>query len=842
MFASQAIRQPPRRRGLRAALALAALLAGACRGESTASAAPGQTPHGAGGAAAATGPEVQSPEFARLGDGLVTWESRRSGAWRIWVRRLDGSGLRQLSPDEPGRQHCCAHLSPDGTQVAYLSLDSAAYGSDDEAGQLYLAPVAGGPPRRLADGARTYGRGHRAAVWHSATALQYIDAKGDSVVVDLGSGQTRRLVGPAPDGRGWLVDPTSRWATTGIPSFSPVQAAAGRVDPRSPFGGCEPNLSDDGRWGLWVAGAGGPLRRIELATRTTSDLIVKNDPRLPGRSYLYFPALSNDRLLLTFAASAGEHDHTTGDYEVFVAAVDPRTLDLLGPPVRYTSHPASDRYPSVWAAPLPLGRHVGEAPFEVALTAPAGRDWEWDFGDGTPPGKGDGRHRYTRPGTYTVEARAGSDRLRGQVTVEPPRPPRVLGVAVRERELLVSFDEPVDAGALEVRLDSATAVTGNRLSDDGRTLTLALASALTGPDRLRLAGVRDRAQSPNAMPPATLEVPAPRWPSDRRGLAFLWETADQGNLVTHPEHGGDTTYALTPRGRAWLDRHQAMVLDGGAWIAGDDAGSSIVELVRRSAQLSLELTLTPRRLDQQGTLVALAAPRGRPNLVLAQHGRALRLQLRLEGQVHAAEVAQLDAARAAHLVVTYSPGRLVAYLDGREVLASEAAQGDFFQWKPTPLLFGDRGAGGSAWAGTLEGVAIYDRALAADEVAENHRRYVRERESRLAVAALRIRGTLLRSSRVPSLEQIAPYREALAVHEVRVDQTLAGTPPGPVVRVARWVILDGAEQPAARQPSGTQLELQLEPYAAQPQLEPLYVSDDLGPQPAGPLLYDAGGR
>ena len=49
--------------------------------------------------AAPSGPEISSPDYARLGDGFLVWESNRTGPWRIWTRRLDGSGLRQLTPD-----------------------------------------------------------------------------------------------------------------------------------------------------------------------------------------------------------------------------------------------------------------------------------------------------------------------------------------------------------------------------------------------------------------------------------------------------------------------------------------------------------------------------------------------------------------------------------------------------------------------------------------------------------------------------------------------------------------------------------------------------------------------
>ena len=60
-------------------------------------------------------------QMGKLGRGFVVWESNRTGRWRIWYRDLDGSGLRQLSPEEEGRDHFAPHISPDGTHLVYLS-------------------------------------------------------------------------------------------------------------------------------------------------------------------------------------------------------------------------------------------------------------------------------------------------------------------------------------------------------------------------------------------------------------------------------------------------------------------------------------------------------------------------------------------------------------------------------------------------------------------------------------------------------------------------------------------------------------------------------------------------
>ncbi len=56
-------------------------------------------------------------QMGKLGRGFLVWESNRTGRWRIWYRNLDGSGLRQLSPEEEGRDHFAPHIAPDGTQL-----------------------------------------------------------------------------------------------------------------------------------------------------------------------------------------------------------------------------------------------------------------------------------------------------------------------------------------------------------------------------------------------------------------------------------------------------------------------------------------------------------------------------------------------------------------------------------------------------------------------------------------------------------------------------------------------------------------------------------------------------
>ena len=87
----------------------------------------------------------------------------------------------------------------------------------------------------------------------------------------------------------------------------------------------------------------------------------------------------------------------------------------------------------------------------------------------------------------------------------------------------------------------------------------------------------------------------------------------------------------------------------------------------------------------------------------------------------------MQANRTYHVIVTYSGGHVLCYVDGAKVLDTSAVQGDFSNWSPHHLLFGDEWNGQRNWSGTLEGVAVFSRALNEEEVRREHQAYQRIR-------------------------------------------------------------------------------------------------------------------
>ncbi len=781
--------------------------------------------------------------------GFLVWESNRSGSWQLWIRDLEVSEPRQLTPDERGRRHCCAHVSPDGAWITYLSLPEGKqeYSKGDARGVLRLIRPDGSEERELAADARTYFE-HRAAIWRSERELIYIDGEGRTVVVDIESGEVTLLTEESLEAFGSLIDSQLQWATNGRGEFMRYQARGKQVVERFQNRGCQPYFSHDGRWGFWTAGVGGPINRFDLATGRASPILHKNDDRMPpGLGYLYFPMLSRDGSMLAFAASRNQHDHFRSDYEIFVVETDPDKLEVIGTPVRMTADPATDRFPDVFVEPLPLGRQSGEAPLAVSWSAPGDGDWRWQLGDGAAAEGGGVSHVYEQPGRFVVTASRGDRMVRGLVTVAPARPPAVLSAALRERGLRIEvvFDEPLGAEPQATALASGTAITGVSLSADGRTLVLEPEQPIRSSDTLLLSGLVDRATPPNRAD-VEIDLEPPLWPSDRDALAFVWAHGAALNQVFDSELGTDRACVVNPQGRAVLDHDFTMVLGRGTFLASERDMETVLGTLRATNRMTLEATVAP---GTSGRLIGMGGLH--LNFVLRAEASKLHISIRTgnrgPGAFQGAAVADYRPGEPLHLVVTYAPGDMRAYVDG-EPAGEWPVTGDFFNWRRYPLVFGEDLVVAPGTMARVEGVAIYGRILDADEARENFLRYQALRAARQPVARTVVEAELIRRSKAPSLVEINPYREALATHEWRVLEQVpgecsgegSGPVPGQVpgecqdenlqqgalIRVAQWAILDGKFEPPLGE--GARSRLTLEPFDRNPQLEGTFVADDLG--------------
>jgi hypothetical protein len=773
---------------------------------------------------------------ARLGEGFLVWESNRSGPWRLWTRRLDGSGLRQLTPDEPGRQHCCGHISPNGEWVTYLSLKGGRkeYVGGTETGELRLLRIDGLEERMLAPRARTHNE-NRAVVWMNDEELIHLTEDGRTVGVDIETGAQRMLIDQPMEGSGWLLNSDLTFATRGFPSFSVHDG--GTIAAQAPVSGCQPYFSHDGRWGFWTGGAGGPIYRVELASGNVTTLLRKNDSRLPAeRGYVYFPMASRDGRLFAVGASKGRHDHFEADYEIFIFASDPRTLEPEGESVRFTFDRGVDRYPDVWSEPLELGDHAGEAPFEIEFDLPEGvpdgEGWRWTFGDGASAEGSRVMHRWERSGVFRVVASSGRRERVGMVRISTTEPPGVLRSELRDggREVRIWFDELVDLSGATARFESGSEIESSKPSQEGRSLLLRLAEPLTRVDRVVLTGVADRAQIANVADELSVTIEPPIWPVSEEGLLLLWQTADAANLLRDPLSDVESSPVLRAQGRATFDHAHALALAGGDFIAERENARMLIQGFQRANEITIETTVRSDRARQEGVVVSLGGP-SRRDVIIRQRGDSLWFELRSRRNRSRtwspeAKLFKIKDDRAVHVVVTYRPGQLRAYRDGVLMTDSDTIQGDFFHWEKGDLVLG------ADWRGSIEGLALYSRVLSADEIHENAERYAALRAQRSPVARIVAEATRIRASSRTNLAEISPYREALVVNEYQVNRVISGQLEGDLVRVAEWAILGGEVQPATE----GRVRLVLERFAENPQLEGQVVLDELAGS-VGELFY-----
>jgi len=787
-------------------------------------------------------PEYWKPHqqtIASLADGFIVWESRRNADhnWSIWTIRLDGSGLRQLAPKETDRHQQSPHISPDGKRIIYLS-KSVKKNSKDPS-PLHIVNRDGTGDKVLVANAMNYSGWDRAVVWFNDNEIAFINRDdGNTYRLNLTTGDKTLLIerGGGPDSPSWLPNPTLTYAVWSFNTFSPLDAKAHRVNPMPSIGGCQPYFTADGRWGFWMRTPGGPMGRMLLSTRAVSTL--QDGAAMPcNRRFIYFPMISDSQRYLVFAAVqpdrliGGYCGGEESDYDIFLAQLDPKTLDLISKPVRYTFDPKTDRFPDVWQAEPSLGFHTDKTPLDVNLAPKGSGEWQWDFGDGATAKGAVGKHTYTRPGVYIVKAMSGATVLAGQVRVREATTPKAEGAMLEgDKEITVSFSEPVQVKDIKLAMESKARIEKWSLSEDGRALKIVLADKLAKDDWLAIDGVADQAQHPNKMARTRLAVLTRTWPTNADGLVYLWQDGAKPNKVRNPGTGQVRSYDLERRDRVWVDRSFALVLDGGmVKVRGfyDDLSNA----VRKSNRFSMELTLTPRDLQRDNqSILSHGLRQSKDKLVYSLFGRRW-------------ELCTVEANKPQHIAVVYRPGRIVAYRNGQQVFATkdgEKVPPNLDRWSSSPTLMGGD-LDNRTWLGTVEGVALYHRALSPEEVKANASAYMNIVCSRKPAERLELEGKLVEASKIPTLKEIQPYTRGLATYEFEVTKVLAGQYGAKTVRVADWAILDREPTRFAQLPIGAKAHLVLENKALNPQLASENTTDTLEINPDLPQFLAVSG-
>jgi len=521
---------------------------------------------------------------------------------------------------------------------------------------------------------------------------------------------------------------------------------------------------------------------------------------------------------------------------------------LDGEQIQVTSNPArgpgNDEGEDFWVAGVSsdfaVGGSEGEAPFTVNLTSRelGGKDWRWDFGDGKSATAPAGKHTYAKAGAYRVTARLGERVLRQTVTVLPRRAPRATVSVMDSTHLVVAFDEPVGGADANVSLKSGVAVESLKFGPLGRKLHVALAGHVGRTDALRLRGIFDRAQAPNAVSGAEIPIVPPPWPSNRDGLVFSWRTRNSPNVHLGLKGERYEGSATSSKGSVRFGRDGEMVLGGGV-MAVPYGGAGTVWRGRKTGQLTIEATVTPA-LARQGHRVnpsRIIACRADHYLAwdggyFAVHQEGRKLVLYLNNRSQRFELFELTPNKANHFVITVAPKNLACYLDGKRVFQTDKVRK--LSWRKNEYCAGMHFGGflmvpgrHMPWKGKIEGVAVFSRAITPEDAAKDFVTYSKIIASRKKIPRIELKVRLAAKSKVPAASEIRPYRDALVVNEYEVVKVVKGKYAPGKVRIAQWGLLDAKATGVAKVKVGATDTLTIEAFADNPQLEAQVLRDTL---------------
>jgi hypothetical protein len=170
-----------------------------------------------------------------------------------------------------------------------------------------------------------------------------------------------------------------------------------------------------------------------------------------------------------------------------------------------------------------------------------------------------------------------------------------------------------------------------------------------------------------------------------------------------------------------------MGLDLPVVIASDGPATRLTQALRQAQQFTLEVWITPADAEQTGParIVSLSLDRSKRSLSLVQEKGRYELRLRTSttsdnGTPATPTPDGTAIQRQTHLVATRTPDGVVRlFLDGEEV-ATNTVAGDMNRWPDDcRLVVGNEVSGDRPWRGEIALVALYARALSADEIAQN---------------------------------------------------------------------------------------------------------------------------
>lgn len=319
-----------------------------------------------------------------------------------------------------------------------------------------------------------------------------------------------------------------------------------------------------------------------------------------------------------------------------------------------------------------------------------------------------------------------------------------------------------------------------------------------------------RIASPSPQP-AVAGAEIDKWTRNTEGLLFLWQNRKAPNQWKDRE-GKTHSADLNGSGAARVGRFGELVFDGGAFQIDEEEAEGVAQRLQKGTDATFEALISADGGDWRNGWILQA-----PGFNVRFENNFLRVG---NGDGQSRQAAMPESGASAHLTIVRHNAQFGILVNGKE-LATEN--------RPEPkskatqeIVFGRE-----SQSLHMEGIALYDRGLAPEEIAANGKAQLNRLTGRQAAPSqIRLRGRLVEISKVPTVESIQPYSSALICLVYEVEQVLSGEFNDKRILVKHWGLLNRRAVAGMARQIGHRYELWVERESDHPELEGERVVDD----------------
>jgi len=333
----------------------------------------------------------------------------------------------------------------------------------------------------------------------------------------------------------------------------------------------------------------------------------------------------------------------------------------------------------------------------------------------------------------------------------------------------------------------------------------------------------------------TIALSGSEWPAVP-GAVFASRTAHfNAPAVVFADDGRPREFLESVwRDRARVGRNYEWLCDGGSF-QFRDGNAFIATAVARTGAFTIEATITPLEIPAATTGTIISYGKGDlEHVSLVQQGATLALRL---GSAAPLPMTTLAADVRVQVVVACAAGAWRLFRDG--LPAGDGMLPAVAAWTPAKLTIGATDARTEPWRGRVEGVALYARALTAEDAVRQVAATVATARDVPPTTSVRFRGTLIQQATTPATTRLGTYSRVLTASEYRITGMIAGNYAQPTIRVFHWAILNRTRLPLADRQPGSEHEMTVSPFADQPHLK-AELQANLDDAAEAPLYYSEG--